>query len=104
MDKERGFGLILTKDVKHRESIFAIPASCFISVDSIGAGLKELMEQCPSLFSGEETRDSELLQLTLYLMQEIKLGKKSKLYPYLQLMPEDLVPLCDWGQEVLAEL
>ena len=44
VDKERGFGLRLTKDIKHRDSIFAIPASCFISVDSISTELKELME------------------------------------------------------------
>jgi len=37
-------------------------------------------------------------------MCEIKLGKKSSLYPYLQILPEDLVPLCDWDSKVIAEL
>ena len=76
-------GTVAKRDIKHRESIIAVPFNLFISDKNISEELKELMSECPSLFSAEETTDSEHLKLAVYFMQEIQKGMKSPLYPYL---------------------
>ena len=94
-------GVAAKRDIKHRESILAVPFNLLITTKNIGKDLKELMNEYPSLFSAEETSDSEHLQLTLYLMNEIQKGMKSALFPYLQIIPEDVNIFYNWGPDVL---
>ena len=49
-----------------------------------------MMITCPMLFSEKENSDSEQLQLTLYLMDEVTKGEASELHLYLKMLPRDL--------------
>ena len=48
-------GMVAKKDIKHRESIVAVPFNMMISVKNLSKELKDLMSECPSLFSAKET-------------------------------------------------
>ena len=102
--KNKFHGVVAKKDIKHREAIMAVPYSMLLSVKHISKDLKELMNDCPSLFSTEETTDAEALRLTLFLMSEAKKGLKSGLSPYLDILPKDLTLFYDLGPEILKEV
>ena len=90
------------------EVVLAVPESQLISVKRIREEDPELMNlmlhDCPQLFSPAENDESEQLSITLYLMIEYSKGKRSELYEYLQILPQDIQFLCDWDKEVLDEL
>ena len=59
--KNKYQGVVAKKDIRHREAIMAVPYHMLLSVKNINKDLKELMNECPSLFSAEETTDAEAL-------------------------------------------
>lgn len=80
-------GVAARRDIKHRESILAIPFDCLISPKTFQEEEPELydhcLQQCPDLFDSKDCQDFEQLLIAFFLMLESTKGKASKWYPYL---------------------
>jgi hypothetical protein len=99
-------GAILTRDVKHNELLCRIPLSkCLIANPDDAKNPDTLLGQW-CVKSPNQLALSGLLQLTMLLLHERRLGNKSTFAPYLCILPQDFsnLPITHWSVDDIIRL
>lgn len=93
-------GVKCKEDIQHREAFLFVPNKMLFSVEKVSEHeiLGPIVEAHPDLFDIDEEDDANSMVLTLGLIYEITLGKKSYWYPYLRMMP-DVAFTSSWRQD-----